>query len=76
MSKTCTKCNCEKPLDRFARRGERSNKLRTVCKDCTNAYSLERKHRVKAALKKLCTSIPRRESVFDRPVYIPPKWGR
>jgi hypothetical protein len=77
--KMCNKCKTFKPLDRFALKGVGKTARRGTCKDCTNAYEREAKkrRRWKGANFDLTAVVqPARMSVFDRPVYVPPKWGR
>lgn len=46
--KVCTKCKVEKPLDEFGKRSDRPS-VKSYCKPCDNALSVERKRRYRAA---------------------------
>lgn len=82
--KTCTKCNKQKELDDFPLRKAGEHARRSHCKSCLNEYIKLYKRGV--FFKDLGvdtkpinhTNVVRaaRDNLWDRPVYVAPKWGR
>ena len=39
MSRICSRCNADKDLEEFAKRNDRSNWIRSICRKCDAAYA-------------------------------------
>jgi hypothetical protein len=78
--KVCTHCKQERGDNEFPRVKAGEEKRRTYCKHCVNAYTFAKRNNRKpetfASPKPEGALLPRRDNLFDRPVYQPPKWGR
>ena len=77
-TKACTCCLVKKFVEEFPFKDRSRQKRRSVCKACHNEYN--------KAIKRGETFRPPppsdnvvkapRMNVWERPVYVPPKWGR
>jgi hypothetical protein len=78
MIKICTCCNRELPEDNFPRRGRLDNSRRHKCKECINATVRAKRTQSRLVKPVFVPKTPKtkRESIYDRPTYVPPKWGR
>ena len=61
IMKTCSKCGCEKPFDKFNKRNDRKSGLTSQCKDCINANHKTEEYRTyKRNWEKNCDKNKRR----------------
>lgn len=79
----CNKCKQSKSLDKFGLRKDLGYKPLRICKSCINAAALIRKRKAKDAAKQIVPKKdpevllpPYRPPFLERPIYVPPKWGR
>lgn len=82
-TKICVKCNERKSLDRF--KHDSRGYILSKCKDCHNEAARAKPRKQRAKVKQVRYAETKPEGTLqspyviplaERPVYVPPKWGR